>query len=298
MSIPQSQLEAWSHQGSVAQSKNTYAMIKGALEASNAKYNGCNYSVFLQGSYGNDTNIYSESDVDIVICYDGEFFCDLESLPLEQKSAFQSHFSGGNYSYSDFKSHVLEALRSAFGSAVVPSKKAYKITGNGSRRDADVVVAFEYKKYFEFQDSNNQDFSTGICFFNADNTRIVNYPKLHSKNLTTKHQETNGNLKPAIRIFKNMRSKLVENGLIAKDIAPSYYIEGLLYNVPDDKFFGNYEKVVGNILVWLYQKPDRTNFLCANEKYYLLRDNNPVCWPCANGDQFINATISLWNNWR
>ena len=42
---------------------------------------------------------------------------------------------------------------------------------------------------------------------------------------------------------------------------------------------------------------DRSNFLCANEQYYLLRDNSPVCWPKANGAAFINAVIGLWNNW-
>lgn len=74
MTIPLSQLETWSHQGSVTQSKNTYATVKAALEDANASYKSRNFKVFLQGSYGNDTNIYAESDVDVVIRYDGAFF--------------------------------------------------------------------------------------------------------------------------------------------------------------------------------------------------------------------------------
>lgn len=65
--LPESQLEVWSHQGSIKQSAATYHTIKDALEAASAAYHGKNYQVFLQGSYGNDTNIYSESDVDVVI---------------------------------------------------------------------------------------------------------------------------------------------------------------------------------------------------------------------------------------
>jgi len=40
MGIPESQLETWSHQGSVTQSSSTYETIKRALEAADAKYAG------------------------------------------------------------------------------------------------------------------------------------------------------------------------------------------------------------------------------------------------------------------
>ena len=80
MPIPESQLETWSHQGSITQSSNTHNAIKSVLEASTTPYAGKNFKVFLQGSYGNDTNIYAESDVDIVIRLDDCFHSDLESL--------------------------------------------------------------------------------------------------------------------------------------------------------------------------------------------------------------------------
>ena len=74
MPIPESQLETWSHQGSITQSSNTYNSIKNVLEAGTTPYASKNFKVFLQGSYGNDTNIYAESDVDIVIRLDDCFF--------------------------------------------------------------------------------------------------------------------------------------------------------------------------------------------------------------------------------
>ena len=67
MAIPLSQLETWSHQGAIQGSSSTYNTIKKALESSTNPYAGKSYDVFLQGSYCNDTNIYAESDVDIVI---------------------------------------------------------------------------------------------------------------------------------------------------------------------------------------------------------------------------------------
>src|SRR5882724_10621975 len=117
MVIPESKLETWSHQGSVKQSKDTYATIKGALEDANAQYTSRNFKVFLQGSYGNDTNIFAESDVDVVIRYDGSFFRDLQSLPAEQLAAYNNYYDAPDYPYSDFKAHVHQALKTSFGAS-------------------------------------------------------------------------------------------------------------------------------------------------------------------------------------
>ena len=77
MAISEAQLETWSRQGAAAVgSRDTYATIKRALEIPGAGYSDKGYKVFLQGSYGNDTNIWAESDVDIVIRLDATFFYD------------------------------------------------------------------------------------------------------------------------------------------------------------------------------------------------------------------------------
>jgi hypothetical protein len=294
MPIPLNQLETWSGQGSIAQSKQTYATVKNALEASSAQYTDRNFKVFLQGSYGNDTNIWAESDVDLVIRYDGAFFRDISSLPADQLAAYNNCYSGA---VDKFKSHVQAALKSAFGGSTKPGAKAIKIDGNNSRRSADVVVAFEYRRYYKFNSVRDESYTTGIAFFNSAGTLIANYPNQHCENLTRKHQATSSRFKPTVRMFKNMRTKMVGDGLIADGIAPSYYVEGLLYNVPNDYFVPNESDRVYNILKWLEDTKDRSKFVCANEQYYLLFDGLPVCWPTANGSAFINAAIKLWNGW-
>ena len=55
-------------------------------------------------------------------------------------------------------------------------------------------------------------------------------------------------LKPLARIFKNMRSRMVDVGLIKAGLAPSYFVEGLLYNVPNEKLRSNYQSCVANTL--------------------------------------------------
>lgn len=297
MPIPESQLETWSHQGSITQSCNTYNTIKSVLEASSTPYADKKFKVFLQGSYGNDTNIYAESDVDIVIRLDGCFQSDLSELNEGEKAAYESAFRDATYTYVDFKSDVFSVLSKQYGTAVHAGDKAIAIDANGSRRKSDVIVAIEFRRYFKFRSSSDSEYVEGICFWNGKGERIANYPKQHSANLTTKHQNTSQRLKPMARVFKNMRSRMVDEGLIKAGIAPSYYIEGLLYNVPREKLTSSYQDCVVNTLNWYRQDASKANLVCANEQYYLLRDGHHTCWTQANCDAFVEAAVTQWNNW-
>jgi hypothetical protein len=298
MTIPLSQLNTWSSQGATVTSATTYATVKKALEDLNANYPDRKFDVFLQGSYGNDTNIRAESDVDVVIRYYGAFYDDIEERPADEQAAFHAAYPVKHkYVWKDFKEHVTQTLRSNFGDSVKPGTKAITIEASGNRRKADVIVAFEFHRYYKFKSIYDERHETGMCFFLKDGTRVANYPALHSQNLTIKNKSTSGNFKPMIRVFKNARPKMIEDGLIAEGSAPSYYIEGLLYNVPDDGFVGDYQDIFLNILNWLYKTQDRTKFECANGQYYLLRDNSHTCWPCADGAKFIDGVIKLWNDW-
>ncbi len=297
MPIPESQLDTWSHQGSITQSSTTYNSIKNVLEADTTPYASKNFKVFLQGSYGNDTNIYAESDVDIVIRLDDCFQSDLNQLTEGEKAAYKTAFSDATYSHVDFKKDVLSVLTKHYGDAVTAGDKAIAIDANGSRRKVDVIVAIQFRRYIKFRTSSDSEYVEGICFWNGKGNRIANYPNQHSANLTTKHQNTSGWLKPMARILKNMRSRMVDDGLIEAGIAPSYYIEGLLYNVPNDKLTSSYGNCVVNTLNWYRQEALKSDLVCANEQYYLLRDGQLTFWTQANCDAFIESAVTLWNEW-
>src|SRR3546814_21108151 len=89
-----------------------------------------------------------------------------------------------------------------------------------------------------------------------------------------------------------MRSRMVDDGLIKAGVAPSYYIEGLLYNVPNEKLTSSYQDCVVNVLNWYRQEAKKAELVCANEQYYLLRDSSHTCWPQANCDAFVEAARS------
>lgn len=297
MAISEDQLNTWAAQGAIATSSSTYQTVRNALLAAGTAYAGKELDVFLQGSYGNDTNVYAESDVDVVIRLDDTFYTDLSDLSGEDRTLYDANRTPATYSYDTFKVDVVKALKRAFGDGFVQEgPKAVWIKPSGSRRSTDVIVSTEYRRYHRFRSWQDQRYDSGICFWTGS-TQIVNYPKQHSANCTAKHQATNRWFKPTVRILKNMRNRMVGAGLIEKGIAPSYYLEGLLYNVPNDKFSGSYEDTFVSAYNWIINA-DSTQLVCANEQYYLLRDGNEVTWPVANGRTFLDELAKFWKNWQ
>jgi hypothetical protein len=134
MAIPETQLETWSHQGQTGQFTSTYETIRNVLWDVNAPYATRGPSVFLQGSYKNDTNVHGDSDLDIVICTDAVYYSDTSNLSADDKRSFDGAWSRAEYQLSDFKNDVVRWLTQKFPNAVTVGNKAVYIKGNGGRR--------------------------------------------------------------------------------------------------------------------------------------------------------------------
>lgn len=296
MAILETQLDIWSRQGSITQSKQTYDSIKGVLNDPKSPYYQYKFDIFLQGSYGNDTNVWADSDVDIVIKLTSIYYYDDRSLTDQEKTNFQSTFSpGSGYSYAKFKSEVLGWLRAHYGGGVMEGKKAIFIPGNNYRRDADVIVCVDHRHYWSYKTPTTPNYSEGICFWTTGGTKIVNYPKQHMANSTTKHQATSNRFKGNVRVLKNMRNTMIEKGYLADGVAPSYFLEGLLSNVPNNLFTYRYCDTFVNYMNWL-DTCNRTELTCANDIHWLLRDEYSTSWTEANLKEFKTAAETYWNS--
>ena len=295
MAISENQLDTWSHQGSIHQSSNTYNTVSNVLKDDQAPYSPNLCDIYLQGSYGNSTNIYADSDVDIVLCSNQVFYSDTDRLTGSGKGEYENWRTAGGYTFPEFRKDVIAYLTSRFGDAVEPRSKAIKIHGNGTRRDCDVLCCMQNRSYYRFSKTDLNSYYSGICFWDNGQNKIVNYPKQHLSNCTAKHQATTNRFKPTVRIIKNMRNRMIELNLINGDLAPSYYLEGLIYNVPSNHFVSSKVDTIVNCLNW-FNNCDRNDLLCANERYYLLRENSNVCWEPINFENFLSATIKFWND--
>jgi hypothetical protein len=294
MAISEAQLDTWSKQGAPGPSRDTYAAVKKVLEDSAAPYADKDPNIFLQGSYSNDTNVARDSDVDVIAFITSTFAHDAPTLPSDQYQAFERNYPGSaTYSYQQYKRDVAAWLTSKYGAGVTAGKKAIYIPAGSTRRECDVLPAIEYRYYYRFNSAADQSYAKGICFYLPDGTQIVNFPKQHSDNCTTKHQATNSWFKPTVRIYKNMRNYMVDRNLLRDGVAPSYFIEGMLHNVPNDKFGTSYEDSFVDTFNYIVNA-DRSQFKCANGIHSLL-GNSQVTWPAANCQTFLDALRQLWN---
>lgn len=296
MAIPESQLGTWSKQGSIAQSAATYDTIKKVLTDCSSPYYKKDFSIFLQGSYGNNTNVWKDSDVDIVMRLNQTFYSDLSQLEQGAKRSFNIMYPDGQYGFNEFRTGVIDWLTKYFGSDVKPGKKAIFIEGNSGRRDADVLVCAKLRRYRKGSTGIDQQYDEGICFFLPDMTRVINFPEQHRDNCIAKHQNTNEWFKKIVRVYKNMRNRMVEEGYLADGVAPSYFIEGMLWNVPNIKFGTSFEDSFVNSFNWVNDS-DKKQLACANDLYWLIREGAGNCWEPTDFETYVTAVKKYWNEW-
>lgn len=296
MAVPEAQLETWSRQPAPGPSRDTYAGVRAVLLDNAAPFAAKSPDVYLQGSYGNDTNVARESDVDVVACIPTTFAHDARTLPAEQYQAFERAYPDvATYTHAHYKAEVATWLTRKYGNGVRSGSKAILIPAGQNRRECDVLAAIEYRYYYRFTNIGDERYEPGICFYLPDGTQIVNFPKQHARNCTTKHQNTSNRFKPLVRIYKNMRNRMVNDGSLADGIAPSYFIESLLYNARDELFAGSLQQAFLETQRYVFQA-DRSQFRCPNGIHALIGDTR-VAWPAAHCAAFLNAVGYFYNNW-
>lgn len=302
MAIPAAQIDTWSKQGPITSSSYTYQSVKNALTDRKSPIavmiSRGTVRIDLQGSYAHDTNIYGDSDVDVIIRHVDNFQSNKHTLPSDQLRLHEQAYSAASYQWSDLRRDVIAALNNYYGGAYVDTsgKKSLKVSPNSGRLRLDVVPAISHRKYSYFLGTNNHERVDGIAFTNiSTGDLLVNYPDHHHHNAVAKQAATNDRYKSLVRIFKNMRSYLVNKGRLAKEEAPSYFLQGMVYNLPNGIFVADRQAATLEALRWLLNA-DFTSFVSQNEQHVLL-GNASEYWNPANAQKTINELCYLWDNW-
>lgn len=300
MAIPDQQLEIWSRQGAVQTAKATHQGIRNALASYRGWPAGVSYDVYLQGSYANSTNIRADSDVDVVVQCNSIYHPDVAELRGADLLRFNAQRGHTVYEWLDFRRDVLRALRSHYGNLVVrEGRHSLKLRRSASHLPADVVPAILYRRFHSFGllgDLFGPNSTEGMTFWvPAEHRQVINYPKLHLEKGVAKNGAwaTGGHYKPAVRMFKNARTHLVGQGLFPGHTAPSYFLECLLHNVPDDYYRGGRQQVFQRVVQWL-SSADLSGFRSQNG-VVLLFGRSPQQWTLRSARQLINSLIRLWN---
>ena len=238
-----------------------------------------NYEVFLQGSYKNDTNLGRESDVDVVVRLNHRLrprVARLSGQRLLEDASHQAAYQG----WKSFRDHALKAMRAKFGKAAKSGRKTLQVPKGRIPADADLVVTLRYKE--------------GIAFYLPDERRwVVSFPQQHHARGVKKEKATGQRFKRSIRMFKAARNRLVETKALTKDDAPSYFIECLIYNVPDNLFAPKLAPTYTGIVGWL--KTVRLNdFKCQSGQAELFGPGREQ-WSEKKARAFVKALQGLWD---
>lgn len=291
MTIPESQLSRWSDHGSQDAAKGTHTAIRRALEAYRWP-DAVRYDVYLQGSYQNDTNISGDSDVDVVLELKSTLYHDLSGLSDWERRRFTATLGPVTYGWNDFRRDALKAMEQGFGRALIAQgNKTIKLKPNPGSLAADVVVCANHRTH-----TSQSTYVDGIMLYALQDKReIINYPMLHYRNGAEKGRRTLDRYKRTVRMFKNARNRLLSDGRLRRGTAPSYFLECLLYNVPDRCFQAGFQDTYMSVVNWM-TSTDLGMLACQNGRQPLFGDL-PEQWSQPDARSLSRGLVALWNNW-
>lgn len=240
---------------------NAAGMIRDAIRK-DSKLANCNISVYATGSYRNNTNVRGGSDIDVAVVLHDSFYYSLPDGLTQEMLGFTG---GASYSFDEFRDDVGRALYNKFGSGgVTPGNKAFNIHENTYRLDADVTAFLIHKQYTgqRYTDGSWQ-YNEGVELRPRNNSsqRVINWHQQHYDAGVEKNNRTNRRYKRIARILKNLMYEMMKsNASKAKSAAepvPSFLLECLAFNAPDDCFNlvdGSYYEDVKAVVRWLWNK--------------------------------------------
>lgn len=195
--------------------------------------NEYSFTVYAKGSYPNFTNVVRDSDVDIAVelttFFENNFVHAAKDLTLSDVGVTPYE---GDASLAGFKGDVERALIAHFGAeAIDRGSKAIRVAENTGRLPADVVPCVTERTW-----TDRGTYRQGIRLRNdrLPGERIINYPKQHLEEGTSKNDKTARRYKRVVRILKRLENEMVDEGKIEK--VPSFLIESSVWNVPNGHF--------------------------------------------------------------
>lgn len=199
-------------------------MVRLAI-SNHAAFDECRLTVFAKGSYKNNTNVRTDSDVDIAVQCHNVVYCD-EHTPGAAPRGADPYT--GIWTPTKFRSEIKAALEKKFPGAVDSSgSTALRVNSNSGRVDADVVPCFDHHHYF-----SPTNYLEGSRVFKTDGSSMENYPDQQLANGVAKNKRTSRSYKSAVRIMKRIENAMVLSGEHRE--VKSFFVECLVYNCPDE----------------------------------------------------------------
>ena len=193
--------------------ERTEKMVREAVDA-HAAFEDCDLVIYAKGSYANNTNVRTDSDVDIAAhCRDVVYWGEHSEGAHPPSDSYK-----GEWTPAKLRAELVAALRAKFpGQVDTSGSTAIQINSSSARVDADVVPCFTYKYYFA-----SGSVRKGTKIFTKAGTGFENYPDQHLAKGKAKNTNTNMRFKKAVRIMKRLENEMLAEG-VHKEV-PSYFV--------------------------------------------------------------------------
>lgn len=248
----------------VQQAAREHESIRALIENPNGPASILSPKCFLQGSYKQDTAIDTINDVDIVV------MCELWK---------PGSVSGGNGGRSFSRDEIFDIIASPLKA---DGRYKDKVRYNSGSMCIKVDLGIKIEILPVVYKQGNYNFNNEPFRLYRPEKKLWEdgYARYHQALLTWKNsaEKTNGNFKPAIKVFKHLRSEFNIDAI-------SFHIESLLYALPDNLFLGNpaeyITKLLNHLIKW-----------SANDWY-----QTQINTPCNDRILFTPSEWSL-NTWN
>jgi hypothetical protein len=140
----------------------------------------------------------------------------------------------------------------------------------------------------------------GLLVFDPNSGKcIATFPHEHEFNGAQKDKRTKGNFKAQVRLWKTLRLIAIREPELTNDpeavAARGYFIECLLYNVPDFLFSGdNLGFIFLKVLNYL-SHANISTFVCQNRIWHLFNQGGEF-WSAAEARRFVAAIAEVYAN--
>lgn len=276
--------------------------IEKALDEIKKEFNFFNKNdvkIYVQGSYQNGTMVDEFAKLEIVVEFGLNSFGEIIKKPQLKLKTFWLHNSLIKKRVVAFRPniHILAIKKRIFESLI-------ESTGNEGIYNNSKSIYIPATKQLPIQCeilpcytlSDEKGCESVIIFDTIIDRNVAAFPKLHCDNLAKKNEETDGKFIKMVRVFRNIRDILIANSVIDDKFAPSYFLECLLYNIPNKIYEGKMSNTMLKILNYLINC-NLNKFVCAHEQFKMF-GNNSDAWTIYKARSFINLMTQIWEEYE
>jgi len=243
--------------------------------------------IYMHGSYANDTNTYFPSNLEV---------CAELVIPDFDFTMLGNYYIKHNLPYTP--KNFRDDLANTFEDMKIDFKESDKCLvlpkGGNLKHNVEITPCFSFK----LRSDDNKEF-VGILLHDIyRKADIASFPKLHQNNGTIKDRATNGNFKKMVRAYKSIKTIVnrenTEDYFLHNPNARGYFIECLLFNVPNELYTG---KTIGEVFLKVtnyLSQAEIHDFPCQNGVWHLFARANEF-WKLPEAHKYITSMRIAYN---